>query len=113
MKKSSMLMAVILLLVAVFGMYVWVNQPYWELENRVSSFESAEDFKTEFGDPRYVYRSGRENYYVEGYSYKNREITGRVEIYFPTLPGYEHLDFILYVYYSQEGSVEEIYVGGS
>lgn len=46
------------------------------------------------------------DYYVKGYSYKERAITNKVLIYVKVEP-------ICYVYLDQNGLVEDVYVGGS
>jgi hypothetical protein len=46
------------------------------------------------------------DYYVKGYSYKERAITNRVLIYVKVEP-------ICYVYIDQKGIVEDVFVGGS
>ncbi len=46
------------------------------------------------------------DYYVKGYSFKQREITHKVLIYVRIEP-------ICYVYINREGVVEDVFVGGS
>ena len=48
-----------------------------------------------------------ENYYIDGYSRREREITGKCLIYFGKY------DAICYVYLDKDGKVEEVYIGGS
>jgi len=50
---------------------------------------------------------GMEDYYIDGYSYREREITGKCLIYFG------EYDAICYVYLDKDNRVEDVYIGGS
>jgi hypothetical protein len=114
MSKRLTLVAVgFCLLLAGTAVYLWTNQPYWEVQWRIEQAQTEMDVRREFGEPNYVFFRGAEDYYISGYSYQPREITGRVEVYFPRLPEDKHVDIILYVYYDSSGKVEGYFVGGS
>ena len=60
------------------------------------------------GDPQRVFikDTAPENYYVDGYSFKKRLITGKVLIYVGAEP-------IAYVYLDNKSVVEYVFIGGS
>lgn len=64
------------------------------------------DVRARLGVPYREYTGPRDDYYVDGYSFKRREIRGKVLIYI----GIEH---VAYVYLDPNGRTEEVHVGGS
>ena len=60
------------------------------------------------GSPYKVYEKATapQNYYLEGYSFKERPITNKVFVYIGTEP-------IAYIYFDDKNRVEETFVGGS
>ena len=60
------------------------------------------------GKPHKVYLAGSapEDYYVSGYSYRARPISGSVLVYVSGEP-------ICYVWLNEDGNVEDYFVGGS
>lgn len=66
------------------------------------------DVRALLGPPSREYNreTAPDNYYVEGYSFKRRAISGKVLIYVGSEP-------IAYVYVDPAGLVEYVYVGGS
>lgn len=66
------------------------------------------DVRALLGPPskEYSRETAPETYYVEGYSFERRKISGKVLIYVGSEP-------IAYVYVDPAGVVEYVYVGGS
>jgi len=60
------------------------------------------------GKPVKIYSRGTapKDYYVKGYSYKEREISNKVFIYIASEP-------IAYIYFDDQNNVEDVFVGGS
>ena|SRR5687767_7395559 len=79
-----------------------------------SSFKSIKRGMTEeqvvarLGKPQRVYEraTAPREYYVEGYTFKRRNITSRVLIYIGSKP-------IAYVYLDRKNQVEEVFIGWS
>jgi outer membrane protein assembly factor BamE (lipoprotein component of BamABCDE complex) len=69
---------------------------------------TEQEVRDRLGSPTHVYerRSAPQNYYVKGYSFKDRLITNKVLIYIGSEP-------IAYVYIDDQNKVEEVFVGGS
>jgi outer membrane protein assembly factor BamE (lipoprotein component of BamABCDE complex) len=69
---------------------------------------TEQEVRDKLGTPAHVYERGTapKDYYVKGYSFKERPITNKVLIYIASEP-------IAYVYLDQQNRVEEIFVGGS
>ncbi len=69
---------------------------------------TEQEVREKLGTPAHVYdkASAPEDYYVKGYSRKERPITNKVLIYIASEP-------IAYVYLDDQGKVEEVFVGGS
>lgn len=86
--------------------------PFFEDEYRrfelVKVGMSEKDVIATLGKPLHVYTKADapESYYVDGYSYKKREIANRVLIFRAT-------EAIAYVYIDDKDKVEEVFVGGS
>ncbi|MEX2093773.1 MAG: outer membrane protein assembly factor BamE [Pirellulales bacterium] len=69
---------------------------------------SEEEVTATLGKPLHVYSKADapESYYVEGYSFRKREITNKVLIFRAT-------EAIAYVYLDHKNEVEKVFVGGS
>jgi hypothetical protein len=69
---------------------------------------SEEDVRTLLGPPdqQFTAQNAPGDYYIDGYSYKRREISGKVLIY----RGAEH---VAYFYIDNSSRVEDVFVGGS
>jgi hypothetical protein len=86
--------------------------PFFEDEYRrlrsVDVGMSEEEVTAALGPPLHVYSKATapNPYYLEGYSYKEREITNEVLIFVAT-------EAIAYVYIDEKNEVEEVFVGGS
>lgn len=57
-------------------------------------------------DLEYTAENVPENYYWPGYRFKRRPVSGKVLIY-------KRLVFVAYIYLSVEGTVEEVFTGGT
>jgi outer membrane protein assembly factor BamE (lipoprotein component of BamABCDE complex) len=86
--------------------------PFFEDEyRRLRSVEvgmSEEEVTAALGEPLHAYSSSTapNPYYVDGYTFKEREITNKVLIFVES-------EAIAYVYIDPKNEVEEIFVGGS
>lgn len=89
------------------------NDPYKEVEHYMRDLKTEEEVRSRFGKARYTFYSGVKDYYVDGYSYKERTIEHKVEIIFPKVSADQYTDVILYVYYDKDENVTDYYVGGS
>ncbi len=80
----------------------------YELLRSVKIGLTEEDVVELLGQPYKVYQAtdAPDDYYVEGYSRKERRITGKVFIYIASEP-------IAYIYFDHDNKVEEVFVGGS
>jgi outer membrane protein assembly factor BamE (lipoprotein component of BamABCDE complex) len=69
---------------------------------------TEQEVREKLGAPVHVYetRSAPKDYYVKGYSFKERPITNKVLIYIASEP-------IAYIYVDHQAKVEEVFVGGS
>jgi outer membrane protein assembly factor BamE (lipoprotein component of BamABCDE complex) len=69
---------------------------------------TEQEVREKLGTPVHVYdrASAPKDYYVEGWSRKERPITNKVLIYISSEP-------IAYVYLDDQNKVEEVFVGGS
>jgi outer membrane protein assembly factor BamE (lipoprotein component of BamABCDE complex) len=69
---------------------------------------TEQEVREKLGTPAHVYHkaSAPKDYYVKGYSHKERLITNKVLIYIASEP-------IAYVYLDEQNKVEEVFVGGS
>lgn len=69
---------------------------------------TEQEVREKLGEPAHTHERGTapEDYYVKGYSFKERPITNKVLIYIASEP-------IAYVYLDNQGRVEEVFVGGS
>lgn len=93
------------------GVYVWVNEPYWRIENRVAALKTEADIRREFGDPARVVPPGETDYYVPDYTHKVRAVSARLLIYFPKRRDSGLPDTALYIYLDKRNRVEETYLG--
>jgi hypothetical protein len=66
------------------------------------------EVRNALGEPQFVYEGATApvDYYVKGYSFEQRPISGRVLIYVGGEP-------IAYIYTDRTGKVEHVFVGGS
>jgi hypothetical protein len=106
---------VFLVTVGVFSVSYYVNVMLDEVfGDQYRLFQSEQRGMSEqevvqlLGKPYKVYEASTapSDYYIEGYSYKRREITNKVYIYIATEP-------IAYIYLDKENRVEAVFVGGS
>ena len=95
------------------SMHFWAQHPYKEIEETVSSLSTEKDVIDVFGNPYKIVSEDETDYYVKGYSFKERSITNKVYIYFPTTSSNSYDDIILYIYFNSNGQVEDFFVGGS
>lgn len=103
-----------IILLALFGvLWYWGNAPYVEIKQRISGLKTEAAVVKVFGKPRLVFHRGDHDYYVSGYTYKERPISNKVFVYFPSSRSYQYHDIILYVYVDARGRVEDYHVGGS
>lgn len=113
MKKWSLL---VIILIACLSISLYVGQSIIEetFQEQYGLFRSIKVGMTELevvhtlGQPYKTYdaMSAPKDYYVQGYSYRRRQITNKVYIYIGTEP-------IAYIYIDKQGRVEEVFVGGS
>jgi len=77
----------------------------WE---NISVGDSKVSVLQQLGEPdlRYDFQTAPELYYVSGYAYKVRAITGQVFIY-------KRTDLVMYVWFDQRRIVEDTFIGGS
>lgn len=82
----------------------WERRPFLEIKVGMSEAQVRE----QLGEPMLVYEKATApaDYYVKGYSFKERDITHKVLIYKKSEP-------ICYVYVDATGTVEDVFVGGS
>lgn len=80
----------------------------YELFHAVKPGMSEAEVVNLLGSPYKVYEKAAapKNYYLEGYSFKERPITNKVFVYVGTEP-------IAYIYFDDKNKVEETFVGGS
>ncbi len=85
-----------------------VHGDEYELFQSVKIGMTEEEVVQLLGQPYKIYHAtdAPENYYVDGYGYKERPITNKVFIYIASEP-------IAYVYFNHNNKVEEVVVGGS
>lgn len=93
------------------GVYFWVNEPYWRIENRVAPLKTEAEIRREFGEPARIVPAGRTDYYVPGYTRKERAVSGTLLVYFPKRRDGDLPDTALYVYLDERKRVEETYLG--
>lgn len=69
---------------------------------------TEQEVRQKLGEPNHIHEKATapSDYYVKGYSFKERPITNKVLIYIALEP-------IAYVYLDNQGRVEEVFVGGS
>jgi len=103
---------VVLVLGVGLGLIGCSRTPFFEDEyGRFESVKvgmSEEEVTASLGQPLHVYRKADapQSYYVDGYSFKKREITNKVLIFVAS-------EAIAYVYLDDKNEVEEVFVGGS
>jgi hypothetical protein len=83
----------------------------WEDHKRFRAIKigmSEAEVRSALGEPIFAYEGATApaDYYVKGYSFERRPITGRVLVYIGDEP-------IAYVYIDRAGKVEHVFVGGS
>lgn len=97
-------------LAVVFGTRV-INETFrkdYDLFGAVKVGMADEEVTNLLGNPYKIYYKGTAptNYYVEGYTYKKRDIPNKVFIYIGAEP-------IAYIYFDSQNKVEDVFVGGS
>lgn len=93
------------------GLYLWFNEPYWRLENRLDALKTEEAVRQTFGAPSRIVRAGEAIDYIPGYSHADRAITGKLLVYPPGSGTVDPPDVVLYVYIDREGRIEQSVVG--
>jgi len=85
------------------------NQPFYGKVTAITVGMTKAEVLQQLGAPTSLYRAGSapENYYVDGYTFRRRPISGEVMIY---LGG---ADMVAYVYIDKKGNVEDKFIGGS
>jgi len=114
-KKKFFIFIVFLVILALAGLsiYLWAQGPYKEIEKITKNLQTEKEVIEVFGQPYKTVYKGSEDYYVKGYSFKEREIQNKVHIFFPKNRTDAVADIILYVYIGADGQVEDYFVGGS
>lgn len=115
MKKKHviLLLSSIFIAVLLFGLHKWASQPYERIENKIRNLKTEQMVINMLGPPHKVFLNNSHNYYIKGYSYKRRDITNKVLVYFPSNNFDVVVDMVLYIYIDNDGNVEEYYIGGS
>ena len=91
--------------------YVVVSMDRWRaptiaLWEQVQPGHKEDAVRSRLGDPfrQYVRETVPVDYYIPGYERKEREVTGKVLIY-------RGADMVLYIWFDEEGHVEETFRG--
>lgn len=113
MKRLLLLVLALALLSGVLLFYTWVNEPYRYIEDSVSALQTESEVLTRFGEPVDTYFAGETDYYVSGYSRREREISHKVHVFRLWEAGERTESMVLYVYIDEKGEIEDFYVGGS
>ena len=83
-------------------------QKDYERFHAISVGMTEQEVREKLGEPVHIYdrANAPKDYYVKGYSFKERPITNKLLIYIASEP-------IAYVYLDDQNKVEEVFVGGS
>lgn len=93
------------------GLYLWINEPYWRLQNRLDALKTEAEIRQTFGAPARIAKAGEAVGYIPGYSHADRPVTGKLLIYPPASGPIDPPDVVLYVYIDREGRVEQSVIG--
>ncbi len=85
--------------------------PFIDLEKTMKNMQTQAQVIEKFGTPAHIFYSGEKDYYSKGYSYEEREISHKVSVYSSYETNLVPNDGILYIYYSEDGSIEHYYIG--
>jgi outer membrane protein assembly factor BamE (lipoprotein component of BamABCDE complex) len=85
-----------------------VFQKDYERFQAIKEGMTEQEVREKLGEPAHMYdrANAPKDYYVKGYSFKERPISNKVLIYIASEP-------IAYVYLDDQNKVEEVFVGGS
>ena len=106
----------ILPLVLYLALAITTHDPFWLLNAdihlrtaRIAPGMTASEITHIMGTPSSVFDESQNgtDYYIEGYTHKERPITRQVWIY------YGSFDAIVYIYFDNDMQVEEMFIGGS
>lgn len=95
--------------VGAVALVIWtLGLPYRRAESKLALGLSEAQVRERFGEPYRIYdaASAPEDYYVKGWTRRERPITSKVWIFFVGEP-------ICYVWFDEEGGVEDWFLGGS
>lgn len=113
-KKYTLVGSFILLVLICLGaFYYYANKPYFEVSRLIEQAETESKVEELFGPAYKIFEKGDKDRYLKGWSYEEREITDHAAVYFLQDRFPENWDMIVYVYYDQEGNIEDYYIGGS
>jgi outer membrane protein assembly factor BamE (lipoprotein component of BamABCDE complex) len=108
---TAIVVATLLCIVIVVADRAWCNwnQPFYGKVTAITVGMTKAEVLQQLGAPTSLYRAGSapENYYVEGYTFRRRPISGEVMIY---LGG---ADMVAYIYIDKKGKVVDKFIGGS
>ena len=82
--------------------------PMYKEYRKIEIGMTQNEVEAKLGEPYKIYfkDTAPNNYYIDGYNYKKRDITNKVFIYIDGEP-------IAYIYFDNANIVEDVYVGGS
>ena len=108
-REKLALMVAPLAPLALFYCAVWVlDLPRERIRSKLELGLTPAQVVERLGEPDYVHGvdTAPEDYYVDGWAYRERPITSTVQVFILGEP-------IAYVWYDEDGRVEDWFVGGS
>ncbi len=107
-EKLALIASPLVAIVVLWGAVQLMDLPKRQVEAKLELGLTAAEVVERLGEPNHVHHADTapEDYYVEGWARRERPITSTVQVFILGEP-------ICYVWYDEEGLVEDWFLGGS